>query len=128
MLRQELREELNLIVALWVAEEPKVVDKNESYYGWEDYKLTQHIKGQRAYKDSEAIAPCELILPEKPEYEEEYIGEFAGTFNEGSSEIMLTVGGVSCSCGKHKDLKIRREGSTSMILAELMNKPIPSRY
>lgn len=128
MMLQALRDELNLIVALWVAEDPKVVEARESYYGWEDYIRTKHLKGQRAYKDSEAVAPCELILPEKPEYEEDYIGEFAGTFNEGSSELMLTVGGASCACGKYKDFKIRREGSTSLILAELMNKPIPSRY
>lgn len=128
MLRQELKDELNLIVALWVAEDPKAVLERESVYNWENDAITRHLQGREESKFYEYVAPCSLILPEKPEYEEDYINEFNGTFNEGNSEIMLTVGGASCACGEYKNFKIRREGSTSIILAELMNKPIPSRY
>lgn len=128
MMRQELQDELNLIVALWVAEDAKAVLKRESIYNWEDYDITRHLQGREESKFYEYVAPCSLVLPDKPEYEEDYIGEFNGTGCEGSSELMLTIGGASCACGEYKDFKIRREGSTSIILAELMNKPVPSRY
>lgn len=128
MLRQELQDELNLIIALWVAEDAKGVLERETVYNWEDYNFTVHIKGQVETRWREYAAPCAVVLPENPVYEEAYIGEFNGTGCESSSELMLTIAGVSCSCGEYKNMKIRREGSTSIILAELMNKPIPSKY
>ncbi len=79
-----------------------------STYGWHDTDSYDHIIG-RDYSGSRVkkTKPCEWVIPEGTIVQEESYSQFCGTFTNNRDEVGLNAAGVSCKCGKYKDVTIR---------------------
>lgn len=69
--------------------------KHVSTYGWSDYENSDHMRR------------CSWVIPEGTVVKEETYSQCLGTFTSNRDEVGLNAEGVSCACGKYKDVTIR---------------------
>jgi len=90
-----------------LAAEGYPVQANESYYGWEDYDLTPHIR------------KCDIAAVSNPR--EHSWGEFNGTFNDDDDRVHEIEAQGQCNCGNFKG-KLRLQGQLTELTRDLINK------
>lgn len=129
-MRKELQDDLRATIVGIVLQRGSVVDKNESIYSWVDCRANEHMKGRKDYATEEMIIPACTYATDLSEmdYEEKYLTEFAGTFTDNNTYMVVQAGFASCACGKVSERLIRLETTVGELIAEVMNKPLPDRY
>src|SRR5688572_4395275 len=94
-----------------VAEKGKPVEFHENYgyrsvstYGWVDSNASEHVRPGSWNKKEKG---CEWVIPEGIAVKEETYSMFDGTFTGNKDEVGINAEGVSCKCGKYKDVTLR---------------------
>ncbi len=101
-----------------VAEKGRKVNFSEraweevSVYGWADYDAVEHTA---SYGDN-----CEWVVPEGTKVTEKTYSMFMGTWSDNEDEVGINAEGVSCKCGKYKDVTIRATCSLGEAIRSLI--------
>lgn len=98
-----------------VAEKGKKINYSDrdweevSQYGWTDFRAWEHID-----------TCCEWIVTEGTKVTEKTYSMFVGTFVDNEDEVGINAEGVSCKCGKYKDVTIRATCSLGEAIQSLI--------
>lgn len=94
-----------------------------SIYGWNDYDASCHLAG-REWDDKtdkrRNDPPCHWVIPEGTTVTEETYSQFRGTFTGNDDEVGIYASGVSCACGKYKNVTIRVTSSLGEAIQALL--------
>jgi len=105
--KKELYGAFHVALGKMIAAEGSPVQVNESYYGWHDYEMENHVR------------KCGIASVSNPR--EHSWGEFNGTFNDDDDRVHGAEASAQCNCGNFKG-KMRVEGELTDLTRDLLNK------
>lgn len=89
-------------------ESPYGYELRPSYYGWRDWDAEDHGR------------TCEWIIPDDTALHERIYDTFGDTNHGTVTEHGVDVDGISCTCGKYSNVRLRYDGSMGQILRDLL--------